>query len=395
VSQIGDYVAYTTLPLFVLQLGDSTFDFALTYALESVPVVLFGLVGGVLLDRLPLRSVMILADIGRAATFFGLGFLALNPSASTLATVFVLAFVSGTFSAAFQNGLYALIPSIVDSEHLAVANSRIAMSQQVALVVGPAMAGAMAATIGLAPGFAVNGLSFLVSALSVWMVGSIPPRVARDQRSRFLEEAAHGLRFLWSEPRLRASTLAAAAANAAVGFIESTLAVLATDVLGAEESSFGLMLAVLGLGGIVGAALAPRVGRLIGLGRSMTVGLLLFGLAFWALIHQRFGFSALFLLFAMFLGISLVNVPLVTIRQSYTPTAMLGRVITAARTIGWSTLPLGSLVGAALADANSYISVAQFTPAVLIAVALWLILTPIWSDTGTPHRGRRIATSDR
>jgi predicted MFS family arabinose efflux permease len=338
---------------------------------------------------------MILADIGRAATFFGLGFLALNPSASTLATVFVLAFVSGTFSAAFQNGLYALIPSIVDSEHLAVANSRIAMSQQVALVVGPAMAGAMAATIGLAPGFAVNGLSFLVSALSVWMVGSIPPRVARDQRSRFLEEAAHGLRFLWSEPRLRASTLAAAAANAAVGFIESTLAVLATDVLGAEESSFGLMLAVLGLGGIVGAALAPRVGRLIGLGRSMTVGLLLFGLAFWALIHQRFGFSALFLLFAMFLGISLVNVPLVTIRQSYTPTAMLGRVITAARTIGWSTLPLGSLVGAALADANSYISVAQFTPAVLIAVALWLILTPIWSDTGTPHRGRRIATSDR
>ncbi|MEX0699991.1 MAG: MFS transporter, partial [Acidimicrobiia bacterium] len=248
VSQVGDYVAYTTLPLFVLLLGDSTFDFALTYALESVPVVLFGLVGGVFLDRLPLRTVMIVADLARAATFFALGFLALNPTASTLATVFVLAFLSGTFSAAFQNSLYALIPSVVDHEDLAVANSRIAMSQQVALVVGPALAGAMAATVGLAPGFAVNGLSFLVSALTVWMVGSIPPRVSRDQRSRFLEEAAHGLRFLWSEPRLRASTLAAAAANAAVGFIESTLAVLATQVLGAEESSFGLMLAVLGLG---------------------------------------------------------------------------------------------------------------------------------------------------
>jgi predicted MFS family arabinose efflux permease len=227
------------------------------------------------------------------------------------------------------------------------------------------------------------------------MVGSIPPRVSRDQRSRFLEEAAHGLRFLWSEPRLRASTLAAAAANAAVGFIESTLAVLATQVLGAEESSFGLMLAVLGLGGILGALVAPRVGRLIGLGRSMTVGLLVFGLAFWALIHQTFGVTALFLLFAMFLGISLINVPLVTIRQSYTPTAMLGRVITAARTIGWSTLPLGSLVGAALADANSYLTVARFTPAILIVVALWLTVTPIWSDTGGPHRGRRLATSDR
>jgi hypothetical protein len=97
----------------------------------------------------------------------------------------------------------------------------------------------------------------------------------------------------------------------------------------------------------------------------------------------------------MFLGISLINVPLVTIRQSYTPTAMLGRVITAARTIGWSTLPLGSLVGAALADANSYLTVARFTPAILIVVALWLTVTPIWSDTGGPHRGRRLATSDR
>ncbi|MDP3983837.1 MAG: MFS transporter [Acidimicrobiia bacterium] len=390
ISQIGDYVAYTTLPLFVAQLGDSTLDFAVTYALESVPVVLFGLVGGVLLDRLSLRSVMITADLVRAATFFGLGFLALNPSPSALSLVFVLAFVSGTFSATFQNGLYAMLPALVAGDDLTVANGRIAISQQVALVVGPALAGAMAATVGLAPGFAINGLSFLVSAISVWLVGRIPPRVARDQRTRFLEEAAHGLRFLWSEPRLRASTLAAAAANGAVGFIESTLVVLATQVLGAEESSFGLMLATLGIGGIVGATVAPRVARMIGLGRAMTVGLIIFGLAFWALIHQKFGGVALFLLFAIFLGISLVNVPLVTIRQTYTPPAMLGRVITAARTIGWSTLPIGSLLGAALADGTSYFQVARFTPAVLIAAGLWLTLTPIWSDTEGPHRGRRI-----
>jgi predicted MFS family arabinose efflux permease len=391
ISQVGDYIAYTTLPLFVLQVGDRTFDFALTYALESLPVVLFGLVGGVWLDRLPLRSVMIFADLARAATFFGLGFLALNPTPRTLSMVFVLAFVSGTFSAAFQNSLYALLPSVVDHDDLVAANGRIAASQQVALVIGPALAGAMAATIGLAPGFAINGLSFLVSAVSLWMVGRVPPRLAKEQRSRFMEEAAHGLRFLWNEPRLRASTLAAATANGAVGFIESTLAVLATELLGAEESAFGVMLAALGIGGIVGAMLASRIGRVIGLGRAMTMGLIIFGLAFWALIHQDFGIVALFLLFAMFFGISLVNVPLVTIRQTYTPTAMLGRVITAARTIGWSTLPVGSLVGAAIADTTSYFTVARFTPILLIAAGIGLMFTPIWTDTEGPHAGKRIA----
>jgi predicted MFS family arabinose efflux permease len=358
-------------------------------------VVLFGLIGGVLLDRLPLRSVMVTADLARAATFFLLGFLAFDPNPRTLSAVFVLAFVSGTFAAAFQNGLYALIPAVVSEDRLVVANGRIAASQQVALVVGPALAGAMAASVGLAPGFVVNGLSFLASAATLWLVGPVPARVAPEQRSRYFEEAAHGLRFLWNEPRLRASTLAAAAANGAVGFIESTLVVLATDILGADESKFGLMLAALGVGGIAGAILAPRLGRVIGLGRAMTVGIFMFGLAFWALIHQTFGPVAIFLLFAMFLGISLVNVPLVTIRQTYTPTAMLGRVITAARTIGWSTLPVGSLVGAALSDTTSYFSVARFTPVLLIAAGLGLILTPIWSDTEGPRRGRRIASKHR
>ncbi|HSL25696.1 MAG TPA: hypothetical protein VLA54_05375, partial [Acidimicrobiia bacterium] len=99
----------------------------------------------------------------------------------------------------------------------------------------------------------------------------------------------------------------------------------------------------------------------------------------------------LVLLFLTFVGISLVNVPLATIRQSYTPTAMLGRVITAARTIGWSTLPMGALLGSALADSTNYADVAAATPLLLIATAGWLVFTPIWSDTLGRVRGRRIS----
>jgi predicted MFS family arabinose efflux permease len=359
--------------------------------LEILPGVIFGFLGGVLLDRLPLRSVMITADLARAGAFTVLGLIALSPEPNVKIIVFLMAFLIGTFSSVFQNGLQSLIPALVRAEQLATANGRIATSQQVALVLGPLLAGAMAATVGVAPGMFLNGSTFLLSAASVWLVGPVPVRIPREERSNYLEEAMHGIRYLFSEPHLRASTIAAASANAAVGFLESTFVVLGTEVVGAGETQLGIMFMALGLGGIVGALIAPHVGRLIGLGRTMTVGMITFGAAFLVTVRTRFGFSVLALLFIMFVGISLVNVPLATIRQSYTPTAMLGRVITAARTIGWSTLPLGALLGAAIADGTEYHLVAQATPLVLIVTGVWLMFTPIWSDTLGAARGKRLA----
>lgn len=391
ISQVGDYVAYLTIPLFVIQLSDANVDLALTYALEILPGVIFGFLGGVLLDRLPLRPVMIVADLARAAAFFVLGTIAITPEPNVMIVVFLMAFLIGTFSSVFQNGMYSLIPALVRNDQLSIANSRTATSQQVALVFGPLLAGAMADTIGVAPGLFLNGATFLLSAVSVWLVGSVPVRIAREERGNYLEEAMHGLRYLWSEPRLRASTIAAASANAAVGFLESTFVVLGTKVVGAGEAQLGIMFMALGLGGIVGALIAPHVGRMIGLGRTMTIGMVTFGAAFLVTVHTRFGFSVLALLFIMFVGISLVNVPLATIRQSYTPTAMMGRVITAARTIGWSTLPLGALLGSAIADGTDYRLVARATPLILIATGVWLVFTPIWSDTLGAAPGRRVA----
>lgn len=395
ISQVGDYIAYLTVPLFVIQLTDSNVDLALTYALEILPGIAFGLIGGVLLDRLPMRGVMIAADLARAGAFFVLAALARSHRPSVIVTVFLISFLIGTFASVFQNGLAALIPALVNKDQLNLANARVTTSQQVALVLGPLVAGALAATVGLAPGFLINGLTFLLSAISLWLVGNIPVRIAAEERGKFFEEAMHGLRYLWSEPRLRASTIAAASANAAVGFLESTFVVLGIEVVGADEAGVGTMLMALGLGGIVGALVAPRLSRILGLGRTMTVGMVVFGLAFWVAVHSRFGFGLLVVMFLMFIGISLVNVPLSTIRQTYTPTAMLGRVITAARTIGWSTLPIGALAGSALADGAGYGIVARATPLILIATGLWLVLTPIWSDTFGSPIGRRLATNQR
>jgi hypothetical protein len=81
-----------------------------------------------------------------------------------------------------------------------------------------------------------------------------------------------------------------------------------------------------------------------------------------------------------------INIPLATIRQFYAGEAMLGRVISAARAIGWATLPLGALLGGWLGNSeDSYPWVARLFPLILLGCALWLFTTVIWTDTYGPE----------
>jgi hypothetical protein len=85
-------------------------------------------------------------------------------------------------------------------------------------------------------------------------------------------------------------------------------------------------------------------------------------------------------------GVSLINVPLATIRQHYANDAMVGRVISASRAVGWATLPIGALVGGWLADIEENLPVVARTfPLLLIATAIWLFTNVVWSDSFGPH----------
>jgi MFS family permease len=407
VSQLGDYVAYLTVPLFVLELvratsQDSRLPFAFTYALEQVPVLLVGFFGGVLLDRLRLRSLMIGADLARAVVFLGLAWVASQPTGDdTFLVVFGAAFLFGTFASLFGSALFAFVPALVTQARLATANGRIAATQQVMMALGPLLAGVTVAAVtepfdlvvagrnlvinGFSLAFAFNAVTFVVSAISLAMIGRVEAPATDQEPAGVMAEAVEGFRFLWTEPRLRSSTLAAAAANLATGFIEATFVVLAADLVGAElEWQIGALLAALGVGGTIGALMASRSSRRIGLGRTMTVGLVGFGLAFLAGLATDFGVATILLFALAFFAFAPTNVALVTIRQAYTPARMLGRVTAASRAIGWATLPVGALAGAALSDVVGLAPVAVAAALVPVATAGALVFTSIWRDAFGP-----------
>ena len=390
ISQVGTYVAFLTIPLLVLHIQKftgtgSVLDFSIAYALETAPTLLVGLVSGVLLDRWHLRPVMVATDLLRASAFF---YLAAEVGNYGTSTVFVMAFLIGSMTTLFDGALYSLIPSIVKRERLADANAYVAASQQASFALGPLLAGVMAVVFaGPALGLFVNGLTFVASAISLKWVGRVPHhRRPEDERQPFFTEAVNGIRYLWAEPRLRVTTIASAVPNFVMGFIEATFVVLAFEVLMAEsELQVGVLLFAMGVGGVIGALIAPRITRRLGLGRALVAGMAIAGVGLFLVMFTTYSLLTLALQAGWMFGVSVINIPLATIRQHYAAESMLGRVITASRAIGWATLPLGALIGGWLgASESTYPWVARSFPLLLIATALWLYTTVVWTDTFGP-----------
>lgn len=391
VSQFGTYVAFLTLPLLVLHIQDvtgegTTLDFSITYALETAPTILVGLLGGVLLDRWHLRPVMIATDLLRAAAFF---YLAATVGSYGINTVFVFAFIVGSMTTLFDSALFSLIPAIVSRDRLGDGNSYVAASQQANFALGPLVAGILAATTGgPALGLFLNGATFVVSAISLNWVGRVAHHRDPDEEgTSFLGEAANGIRYIWSEPRLRITTIAVAIPNFVMGFIEATFVILAFRVLNAQtEAEVGILLFAMGVGGVIGALTAPRIARSIGVGKTLVMGMGVTGVALFAVMFTTYGFLTLALQVGWMIGVSIINVPLVTIRQHYAAPSMIGRVISATRALGWATLPIGALVGGWLgATESSYLLVARMFPLLLVGTAGWLYTTVVWSDTFGPE----------
>jgi MFS family permease len=401
VSQVGDRMAYISIPLFIASLQGTSLQLGIAYALENAPVLIIGLVGGVFIDRLRVRWLMIAADVARALLFLALAVVArgdvTTDRGGQVLVVFAVAFLVGGLTNLFETSLMTIIPDVVEPKYLARANGRISAVINLGNITGPALAGLLvAATSSFTIVFVVDALTFVVSAISLLMIGPIDTE-RLPSTNTFRSDLVTGLRYVWNEVRLRATTIALAVANLVVGFIEATLVLIAMrpELVGANEDwQLGVLYSVFGLGAIVGSIAAPRVSHFIGLGRTMVLGMIAFPIAWIVFVSTPFSVLGLLYLFIAFVMLMMVNVPVVTIRQVYTPAILRGRVIAAARAIGWTTLPLGALVGTAVAEATGqFVEMARGGAVIILIAGLALLPTTVWRDTFGGSSGRRVQPS--
>ena len=281
VSLCGSWIQTVAQGWLVLQLTDSAFAVGLVTALGSLPILLFTLYGGVVADRVNKHRLVLVLQSLMLVEALLLGILT-RLHLVTVHWVMALAVFFGFLSAFEVPTRQALIAEIVDREDLMNAIALGSSAFNLARVVGPAIAGALIATLGLAACFFANAASYLAVIASLLLM-RVAPR-PRPGSAPALEAMREGFGYIFGNRWPRA-IVTIIATFAVFGFSFMTMMpVFARDVLHLDASGYGALVSAIGVGAATAAFFMAGLGgrtrraRLV-LGTSVLFGLVLAGAA--------------------------------------------------------------------------------------------------------------------
>jgi MFS family permease len=369
ISQFGTQISLLALPLVaVTLLGASPFEVALLGTVEFLPFILFSLPAGAWVDRLRRRPILIVGDIGRALVLISIP-AAYVLDVLTIWQLYVVGFVAGTLTVLFDVAYQSYLPSLVEREQLVDGNGKLEISRTLAQTAGPALGGGLIGLITAPLAVLVDALSYGLSAVFVFLIRrrepTPDPHVDEHGRTRgsLLSEVRDGLRFVVGDRYLRAIAASTATSNLFTNIALATYIVYAVRDLGLSPAAIGIVFGLGNVGAIVAAIGADRVRRVLGVGRSILVSSALAGPAILLIAVAPREAPIPFLIASGFLGgfsMVIYNINQVSFRQAITPTPMQGRMNATMRFIVWGTIPVGSILGGAIATAVS------------IPAALWI-----------------------
>jgi MFS family permease len=265
-SRLGDSAYSVALPLQVLAIGGSPLQLGIVFSLSAVSRIALLLVGGSVVDRLPRRQVLMATDLALGVIVAAIAVLGFT-SQLRVEHLYLAAILFGVSGAFFTPALGAIIPELVPAKILVSGNALRGFSRQAGVIVGPVIAGVLIALSGPAAAFAFDAATFGVSLVALLLISSRPARATREGSS-LLAEIKEGWSYTFSVPWLWITIFGFALINAAVfGPILIGLPILVVDDLHANQSVYGLLLAAMGVGEVVGAVVTAQVRR----GRSGTV----------------------------------------------------------------------------------------------------------------------------
>jgi MFS family permease len=350
ISALGSSFTLFALPLLVFRLTGSAMSLAATLAAGFAPYPLLGLVLGAWSDRLDRRRLMIRADVARALVIATVPALA-AAGALSVWWIYGVAFVQTTLSILFDAGRSAAVQRLVPPQSLVAANGRLEAASAFAQLVGPPLAGAVVLVLPLATVLVADSASFLVSALSLVAIGTGFGGGEREPgRRRLRAEVAEGLRCLLANPAIRNVALMLALATFLYAPASAELVLFAKQRLEAGDSQLGLLFGAGSLGSLLFALLAPALTRRLGFaartfGVAALKGLLLIAFAVTASFWLGAALWLLVLGFGTVFGIS-SEAQL----QTLVPNQLMGRVRSTVKTLSWSLIPLGTLLGGLLVE---------------------------------------------
>jgi MFS family permease len=339
VSLCGTWVQTVAQGWLVLQLTDSAFAVGLVTALGSLPILLFTLYGGVVADRVDKRRLVLVLQSLMLLEALTLAVLT-HQGWITVHLVMALASFYGLLSAFEVPTRQALVSEIVGKEDLMNAIALNSSAFNVARVIGPSIAGALIATVGLAACFYLNAASYL--AVIVGLVLMRVQRPGSPSTARAFGALKEGFGYIFGNRWPRALvTIIASFSIFGYSFLPM-MPVFARDVLGLDADGYGAIVSAIGLGaaaGAIGIAASggrTRSGRLL-IGSFALFGVLLTGAAFAP------GFWSALALFTLAGSLMAINGILAnTMLQLQAPDRLRGRVMGFYSFVVLGMAPLGA-----------------------------------------------------
>lgn len=348
VSNLGDAVTATALPLLVLSLTHSGAQMGAVASVEAAASFLFGPIAGALADRWNRRRILFAASLGLALVT-ALIPLAVWTHLPVLLVVYLVAAPVSVLGALFSAAYTAALPRLVGRDALDQANSFFEALESLAWIIGPGVAGILVGRIGAGPTLLVDAGSFLVAAAAI-------TRIRRSLQAAERPEPEH----IWREMRAGLSYIARHASLRALLLFWWTNRVLSAPLIVAityyvtvdrhlGQSVVGLVISAYAAGSVVGTLLAGRAGARRAEGRTLFANA---GMGAAAILLALAGVVPFMLVAAFLFGLGegFVLVVYLSARARATPDALLGRVGGTAATVGAGLTPLGLMGGGLLLD---------------------------------------------
>lgn len=350
-SDLADGVGRAALPLAMATYTRNPVAVAGITSFTFLPWLLLALPSGALVDRSDRRTAMAVANAVRAGAAALLAGAVLTGWAGAW-LLYVVAFAFGAAETVYDSALRALLPQLVRADQLDRANSLATVEE----TVGQTFAGAPlgAALFGVAVGlpFLLNAVGFAVAVLVIaGLRGSYRPRSTPAAEGPQRRAVRDGVRWLYHHRLLRGLTLVSAGTAGTQAMATSILVLYVLQVLRLPGSDYGLLLLVAGIGAAIGGLATPPLTRRLGRPFMLTAGGVISAAGVGAMALTRNGYVAALLFALCSSAVMIWNVLTMSLRQALIPQHLFGRVQGAYRTLVWGAIPLGSLLGGALAGA--------------------------------------------
>lgn len=382
ISQFGDRITDLALPLIaVTTLHASAPTVGLLTAAVWAPNLLSLIVGTWVDHHERKRRLLVAADLLRCGVLLSLP-LAHWLGVVTIGQLFAVALLAGLGQVLYQTAYPSFFVALVRRDQYVEANSLLSTTRSFSFVAGPAAAGGLIQLLTAPVAMLVDAVTFAVSAVLIGGVRVQDPPVDRDGAPPLLRRAREGMALVLRHPYLRVSLGFATTVNFFSFVVAAVLVLYASRHLGLSAGVIGLALGIGASGGLLGAVLARRVTRVVGVGRTIMLGGVLFSAPVALLplgdgpLWVRAGVLGL-VEFVSGLGVMWLDVPLNALQTAVIPDEVRSRVAGAFSSVNYGVRPLGAVLGGFLGDWIGIAPTLWAGAAGGTLAVLWLVGSPI------------------